>query len=82
GAGKSSLINRVFDVNDVKASDSKPGEAEIDLEITSQTNKLFVLHDSKGFEPFKVDTFHIVEQFIRDRSDRGLQLKDRLHAAW
>ncbi|KAJ7922098.1 hypothetical protein B0H13DRAFT_1866167 [Mycena leptocephala] len=42
GAGKSSLINRVFDVNDAKVSDSKPGEAEIALEITSQTNKLFV----------------------------------------
>ncbi|KAJ6504539.1 hypothetical protein DFH09DRAFT_1201023 [Mycena vulgaris] len=82
GGGKSSLINRVFNVKDAKVSDSKPGEAEIDLEITSETNKLFVLHDSKGFEPSKADTFHIVEQFIRDRSDKDLQLKDRLHAAW
>ncbi|KAJ7193936.1 hypothetical protein GGX14DRAFT_587371 [Mycena pura] len=82
GAGKSSLINRVFNVEDAKVSDSKPGEAEIDLEITFKTNKLFVLHDSKGFEPSKADTFHVVEQFIRNRSNKNLQLKDRLHAAW
>ncbi|KAJ7918903.1 hypothetical protein B0H13DRAFT_1525044, partial [Mycena leptocephala] len=56
----------------------KPGEANIYSEITSQTNKLFVLHDSKGFEPSTEDTFDIVNRFIVERSDEGLELKDRL----
>ncbi|KAJ7882039.1 hypothetical protein B0H14DRAFT_1492364 [Mycena olivaceomarginata] len=66
GAGKSSLINRVFNVNDAKVSRFEPGEADIYSEITSETNTRFVLHDSKGFEPSKTDTFNV----------------DRLHAAW
>ncbi|KAJ7897540.1 hypothetical protein B0H14DRAFT_3424899 [Mycena olivaceomarginata] len=84
GAGKSSLINRVFNVNDAKVSRFEPGEADIYSEITSETNTRFVLHDSKGFEPSKTDTFDVVREFILKKTDSKLEpeLKDRLHAAW
>ncbi|KAJ7656143.1 hypothetical protein DFH06DRAFT_1200202 [Mycena polygramma] len=82
GVGKSSLINCVFQVNDAKVSDFKPGDAIIDQEITSETNPLFVLHDSKGFEPTDLSTFNVVREFLLNRSDDGLDLKDRLHAVW
>jgi len=82
GSGKSSLINRVFNVNDAKVSDYQPGEANIQSEITSQTNQLFVLHDSKGFEPANTDTFNIVREFVTSRSNKDLDLKDQLHVAW
>ncbi|KAJ7200258.1 hypothetical protein C8J57DRAFT_1155211 [Mycena rebaudengoi] len=82
GVGKSSLINSVFKVNDAKVSHYTPGEADIYSEITSETNPLFVLHDSKGFEPANMDTFKAVRDFITAKSDTQLELKDRLHAVW
>ncbi|KAJ7932892.1 hypothetical protein B0H13DRAFT_1856502 [Mycena leptocephala] len=93
GVGKSSLINCVFDVDDAviiipeshckkKVSDFNPGDADIDKEITSERNKLFVLHDSKGFEPADLTTFNVVRDFIIRRSNNQLELKDRLHAVW
>ncbi|KAJ7913607.1 hypothetical protein B0H13DRAFT_1873732 [Mycena leptocephala] len=82
GAGKSSLINSVFKVNDAKVSHSKPGEADIYSEITSATNERFVLHDSEGFEPANMDTFEVVRDFIIAKSNKQLELKDRLHAVW
>ncbi|KAJ7720557.1 hypothetical protein B0H14DRAFT_3008851 [Mycena olivaceomarginata] len=82
GVGKSSLINCVFDVDDAKVSEFKPGDADIEKEITSETNNLFVLHDSKGFEPTDLTTFNVVHDFIVKRSNDQLELKDRLHAAW
>jgi hypothetical protein len=65
-----------------KVSDFNPGDADIDKEITSETNRLFVLHDSKGFEPADLKTFNVVHDFIVKRSNDQLELKDRLHAAW
>ncbi|KAJ6616311.1 hypothetical protein B0H10DRAFT_2037522 [Mycena sp. CBHHK59/15] len=82
GAGKSSLINYVFQVNDAKISDYKPGEADIYREITSETNPRFVLHDSEGFEPANIATFDDVRKFILEKSENSLELKDRLHAVW
>ncbi|KAF7344043.1 hypothetical protein MVEN_01693800 [Mycena venus] len=86
GAGKSSLINCVFQVDDTKVqaqvSDFEPGDANIHQEITSETNPLFVLHDSKGFEPTDLSTFNVVRDFLLKKSDDDLELKERLHAVW
>ncbi|KAJ7668875.1 hypothetical protein B0H17DRAFT_1087324 [Mycena rosella] len=82
GAGKSSLIDHVFQVNDAKVSHFNPGDAEIDKEITSEINPRFVLHDSKGFEPSKLDTFDVVSDFLQRKSATSLELKERLHAVW
>jgi hypothetical protein len=65
-----------------KVSHFIPGEADIYHEITSESNPRFVLHDSKGFEPAKMETFDIVRQFILEKSKATLELKDRLHAVW
>ncbi|KAJ7854188.1 hypothetical protein B0H14DRAFT_2353912, partial [Mycena olivaceomarginata] len=82
GAGKSSLINHVFKVNDTKVSHFTPGESDIYSEITSETNPRFVLHNSKDFEPANVDTFEVVRDFLIAKSDKQLELKDQLHAVW
>lgn len=65
-----------------KVSHFIPGEADISHEITSESNSRFVLHDSKGFEPAKMETFNIVRNFILKKSEESLELKDRLHAVW
>ncbi|KAJ7832456.1 hypothetical protein B0H14DRAFT_3712156 [Mycena olivaceomarginata] len=80
GAGKSSLINHIFQVNDAKVSHHEPGEANIYSEFTSETNPRFILHDSKGFEPADATTFNIVRDFIKNKSDKSLKLQDQLHA--
>jgi hypothetical protein len=59
----------------------KPGEADIDKEFSSEQNKFFFLHDSKGFEPGDTTTFDIVTKFILERCEKE-ELKDRLHAIW
>ncbi|KAJ7797793.1 hypothetical protein B0H14DRAFT_2530791 [Mycena olivaceomarginata] len=63
GAGKSSLIQSCVQCQRC-VSRFEPGEADIYSEITSETNTRFVLHDSKGFEPSKTDTFDVVREFI------------------
>lgn len=81
GVGKSSLINKSFGVTDANVSHSAVGTAEIDKEILSKTNDKFVLHDSRGLEPGEVETFEIVQDFIRKR-DMMPAIKDKLHAVW
>ncbi|KAF8257628.1 hypothetical protein EI94DRAFT_1817285 [Lactarius quietus] len=51
GVGKSSLINCVFSIKIVTVENEKAGDADIEREFVSKENKLFILHDSKGFEP-------------------------------
>jgi predicted GTPase len=82
GVGKSSLINCVFGITGAHVSHFKPGEADIQQEFVSQDNPFFVLHDSKGFEPGDVTTFETVREFIEQRSQQGLALKDRIHGLW
>jgi hypothetical protein len=60
----------------------KPGESDIHQEFASKENPFFVLHDSKGFEPEDNATFDIVRQFILERRNQNLPLKDQLHAVW
>ncbi|KAI6095738.1 hypothetical protein EDD16DRAFT_1720508 [Pisolithus croceorrhizus] len=56
----------------------RPGEANIETELTSPENTLFVLHDSKGFEPGEDTNYETAKRFILSR--RYGALKDRLHA--
>jgi len=81
GCGKSSLINKVFGVNDAQVSHGDPGKADINLEFFHDENVHFILHDSQGFEPAEDANFNIVKCFIEERSKMP-QLKDRLHAIW
>jgi len=81
GAGKSSLINRVFGINSTNVSHGSAGESDIDKEFSSDQNPRFVLHDSQGFEPGEINNFGIVKDFINRRSNAE-RLEDRLHAIW
>ncbi|KAG8855415.1 hypothetical protein FRB96_007073 [Tulasnella sp. 330] len=81
GTGKSSLINRTFNVDIAKVSHFKAGEADINLEITSPDNDRFILHDSQGFEPGELKNLGIVKDFIRRRNMMPA-LQDKIHAVW
>ena len=58
------------------------GEADIENEFTSAENQSFVIHDSKGFEAGDTENFEVVSKFVRQRRNKSLPLKDRLHAVW
>ncbi|KIN98095.1 hypothetical protein M404DRAFT_158538 [Pisolithus tinctorius Marx 270] len=81
GAGKSSLINRVFGVEDACIADDKPGEAVIEKELISPENDRFILHDSQGFEPAEGSNYDTVKSFIEARKMMP-HIKDQLHAVW
>lgn len=80
GVGKSTLINHAFGVTEAVSAHYRPGEANIETELTSPENTLFVLHDSKGFEPGEDTNYEAAKRFILSR--RSGPLKDRLHAVW
>ncbi|KAF8261929.1 hypothetical protein EI94DRAFT_1604614, partial [Lactarius quietus] len=83
GVGKSSLINHIFGINIAvrRCHNHRAGYADIDMEFVSEENRLFVLHDSKGFEPGELENFDTVRRFIEERSKKPL-LKDRIHCLW
>jgi len=82
GVGKSSLINRVFGIEDASVSHHKPGVSDIYQEHISGENGYFVLHDSQGFEPGDLSNFRTVRTFLEERSRQSLPLKDRVHGLW
>jgi len=85
GVGKSSLVSSVFNIGikDIDIShDCAVGKADIAREYTSDTNARFVLHDSQGFEPGSTEKWGVVKEFMRQKCDKRLQPKDRLHAIW
>ncbi|KAI5991371.1 hypothetical protein EDC04DRAFT_2987702 [Pisolithus marmoratus] len=81
GVGKSTLINKAFGIEQAAAEALKPGEADIEKELTSRANERFVLHDSKGFEPADGVNCDDVKRFIENRKNRE-HVKDQLHAVW
>ncbi|KAH9942684.1 hypothetical protein B0H21DRAFT_710250 [Amylocystis lapponica] len=81
GAGKSSLINAIFKCHDARVSEIRPGESNIEQEITSQHNPRFVLHDSNGYEPGETKHIDILQTFIEKRSIAADE-NQRLHAIW
>ncbi|KDQ50029.1 hypothetical protein JAAARDRAFT_82042 [Jaapia argillacea MUCL 33604] len=81
GVGKSTLINRTFNVDLAKVSEHHAGKSNIDDEITSPDNPLFVLHDSQGLEPGDVDALNKIKDFVKRRMAEP-KIKDRLHAIW
>ncbi|KAG8978533.1 hypothetical protein FRB93_011042 [Tulasnella sp. JGI-2019a] len=80
GTGRSTLINRVFNVNTATVSPYIPGVSNIDDEITSPENPRFILHDSQGFESGEGKNLAIVRDFLRRRG--ALATRDQVHAVW
>ncbi|KIO03056.1 hypothetical protein M404DRAFT_631748 [Pisolithus tinctorius Marx 270] len=81
GAGKSSLINRIFGVEAAHVADNRPGKAVIEEELISPQNDRFILHDSRGFEPAEGSNYDTVKSFIETRKKMP-HIKDQLHAVW
>ena len=48
----------------------------------SPKNRFFVLHDSKGFEPGDLSNFETVREFIEQRLQPQLPMKERIHGLW
>ncbi|KAJ7214895.1 hypothetical protein GGX14DRAFT_443367 [Mycena pura] len=82
GVGKSSLIYSTFGVDMASVSHDAPGVCDINTEITSTQNSLFVVHDSMGFEPGQTENFEIVKHFLESRSGDKVPVKDRVHVIW
>ncbi|KAJ7779343.1 hypothetical protein DFH07DRAFT_1030105 [Mycena maculata] len=80
GVGKSSLIHYAFGVNTAISAETR-GVCKIDDELKSDQNRLFVLHDSMGFEPGQEGNLEEAKQFLERRSDSRV-LQDRVHAIW
>ncbi|KIK20972.1 hypothetical protein PISMIDRAFT_569878 [Pisolithus microcarpus 441] len=81
GAGKSSLIDRVFGTNTTGVADDRPGKARIEDGLISPQNDRFILHDSQGFEPGEGCNYDTVTSFIEARKKKP-HIKDQLHAVW
>jgi hypothetical protein len=62
-------------------SHQEHGVCDINDEITSPQNPLFVVHDSQGFEHGEDTNLKKVETFLQKRGDNA-ELKDRVHAVW
>ncbi|KAJ7226419.1 hypothetical protein C8J57DRAFT_1389595 [Mycena rebaudengoi] len=82
GVGKSSLINYAFGIDKNSVSHQTRGKCDINEEITSTQNPLFVIHDSMGFEPGQSQNFEAAKEFLELRSGYGVALKDRVHVIW
>ncbi|KAJ7730914.1 hypothetical protein B0H16DRAFT_1584530 [Mycena metata] len=82
GVGKSSLINYAFGIDKNSVSHQMRGKCDINEEITSTENPLFVVHDSMGFEPGQDENFKAAKAFLELRSGYNVALKDRVHVIW
>ncbi|KDQ50341.1 hypothetical protein JAAARDRAFT_710855, partial [Jaapia argillacea MUCL 33604] len=81
GVGKPSLINTIFNVDDVSVQHYAAGEATIDKEITSPQNPRFVLHDSQGYQPGDVKNFDMLKTFVSKRRNT-VDKWDRIYVIW
>jgi len=82
GCGKSSLINKVFGVDQAEVSHDRPGKADINTEFRHSSNNRFILHDSEGFEPGEDAKFSTVKRFIEERTRSEMSPNARLHVIW
>ncbi|KAG6330147.1 hypothetical protein ID866_8942 [Astraeus odoratus] len=81
GIGKTTLINRIFGIEDVEPSHGRRGIANIEKPLVSKLNRSVILHQSRGFEPGESDNLAVVKSFI-ERCKNSKDIKDQLHAIW
>ncbi|KAG6919752.1 hypothetical protein DXG01_001586 [Tephrocybe rancida] len=84
GVGKSSLVSAIFGVDkkDIDIQHDRAGKVDIAHEYTSKNNPRFILHDSEGFEAGSTEKWDTVKNFIQEKCDEKLPLKERIHAIW
>ncbi|KAI5991354.1 hypothetical protein EDC04DRAFT_2987623 [Pisolithus marmoratus] len=81
GTGKSTLINRVFGIEQASAEKIELGKEDIEKEFISPQNDRFVLHVGEGFGPTGGTGCGSVGLFIENTKKREC-VKDQLHAVW
>ncbi|KZP16637.1 hypothetical protein FIBSPDRAFT_794309 [Athelia psychrophila] len=85
GAGKSSLINTAFRVQEdegqTNVTSVVAGVHDINKEIRCRANRQFVLHDSQGFEGGETNNLAIVEKFLTSRGS-SVDISEQVHAVW
>ncbi|KAI6146052.1 hypothetical protein BKA82DRAFT_169105, partial [Pisolithus tinctorius] len=81
GVGKSTLLNRVFGIEQASAENFEPGQADIEKEFISPQSGRLVLHYSDGFDPAVDANCEGVKAFIKKRKEKE-HVKDQLHAVW
>ncbi|KAF7973926.1 hypothetical protein HWV62_13986 [Athelia sp. TMB] len=85
GAGKSSLINMTFRVQEdegqANVSYLRAGVSDINQEIICRANPQFVLHDSQGFEGGETENLQRVETFLKERG-ASVNISKQVHAVW
>ncbi|KZP15872.1 hypothetical protein FIBSPDRAFT_832298 [Athelia psychrophila] len=85
GAGKSSLINTAFrvqqDDGQANVANMAAGVHDINREIICKANQQFVLHDSQGFEGGEANNLAIVQTFLKDRG-ASVDISEQVHAVW
>jgi len=57
------------------------GKHDIEKEIISPINDMFILHDSRGLEDDQPEYYDTVRNFIEARRAQP-DVKDQLHAIW
>ena len=57
------------------------GEPDIETEMTFESNKAFVFHDSRGFEAGRTSELDKVKDFVQKCSTYR-NLRDHLHVIW
>ena len=59
----------------------RAGKHNIEDELISPNNDMFILHDSEGFERLNTSKYSAVREFIEGRRKQP-KLEDQLHAIW
>ncbi|KAJ7656154.1 hypothetical protein DFH06DRAFT_1132634 [Mycena polygramma] len=60
---------------------SERGQHDVSDELVFTKHPGYVFHDSRGFENGDEDQLKIIQDFVRERSQRA-RLQERLHAIW
>ncbi|KAG8949336.1 hypothetical protein FRC03_000377 [Tulasnella sp. 419] len=81
GAGKSSLIENIMKIPEIDVARYRAGDADINMELKSDENPHFVLHDSMGYESGSREHFQVVKDFIEKRSKEP-EISEQIHAIW
>lgn len=81
GVGKSTLLNRVFGIEQASAENFEPGQADIEKELVSPQNDRLVLHYGDGFNPAVDANCEGVKSFIKKWKEKEY-VRDQLHAVW
>ncbi|KAI0398217.1 hypothetical protein F5Y17DRAFT_473413 [Xylariaceae sp. FL0594] len=81
GAGKSTLINKVFGTVVTQVSSNEHGVHDVDEGFELDTLPGLIIHDSKGFQSGATEEIELLRKFVKKRASAA-KPEDRLDAIW